>query len=475
MWKKLLSVLLIVCLLGAFAQPVAFALDEEAPVRGEWSAAGHASLANEMTGLKNANVIKAISEACDSRAYLQPHPANAGIANPKDFAYRGCNAYHAIGNYIASARYLYALARYYKYGTSMNAAAFDAALTGLGRSYEATNREDIDSDIRYMAQYCAALMPADMSYQERLATTAFGMLFHLLGDIYAHRTVVPVSSVSVTDRRSYGTGFGGNEGKFFVMSDFRTDCPAHRVGSSEAYRAHRSELYTAAMQAKEEGFFPFALAFARFLFYAVFGRLFAGKQTFTFTAEDDLRLLQLAVNIPQNTASLCGGEPCWYVMQRIAQLGVLQFKDIKYFLNDGSYKTAQAYYEDQAPDDTFYPVRYDAARAVMQQFVTDFGANRAFNPTNFLPIYTEQMRAARLRVDCLYNYLKQTNSVLDAQTNAILRASWWKNRDDSLFEYSTIVYNGSYFIDPAAYLPGEKPAYDTVIPQIAMTAEDFYV
>ncbi len=474
MWKKVLSVLLIVSVLSALAQPAVFAQDADAVVRGEWSAAGHAALADTMVGLQNANVIKMISEACDSRVYLQRHPANAATANPKDYAYRGCNAYHAIGNYVASTRYLYALARFYKYGTAINFTAYDAALTGLGRSYEANNRLDIDSDIRYMEQYCTSSFPSGMSYQERLATTAFGMLFHLLGDIYAHRTVVPVSSVSVTNSKEYGTGYGGNEGRYFVMRDFRTDCPTHRNGSAEAYRAHRHELYETAMQAREEGFLQFMLLFTRFLFYALFGRLLGG-QAYTFSAEEDMQLLQLATNIPQNTSSLCGGEPCFNTMQRIAQLGVLQFKDIKYFLNDDSYKAAQAYYEDQAPDNTFYPWRFEAARAVMQQFVTNFNANAAFNPANFLPIYTEQMRAFRLKVDCLYNYLRQTNSALDTQTNAILRANWWSGRDDSLFEYSTIVYNGSYFIDPATYLPGEKPAYDTVVPQIGMTAEDFYL
>ena len=472
MWKKLLAVLLITALLAVYAQPAASAQED---VRGAWASAGHAALADEMTGLANADVIKAISEACDSRVYLQAHPANAGITNTKDYAYRGSNAYHAIGNYVAAARYLYALARFYQYGTAVDFNAFDAALTGIGRSYEATNRQDIDSDIQYMVQFCAPLLPADMPQRERLATAAFGMLFHLLGDIYAHRAVVPVSAVSVTDRTSYGTGSGGNEGKYFVLSDFRTTCSDHRPAGGEAYRAQRHALLEEAMQAMGEGFFPFALAFARFIFYAIFGRLFTTETPYTFTAEDDLKLLQLAVNIPQNSGSLCADAPCFYAMQRIAQLGVLQFKDVKYFLNDSRYSAAQAYYEDQAPGNAFYYRRYEVARAVMQQFVTDFGANRAFNPENFLPIYTEQMRAYRLRLDCLYNYLKQTNKALDTQTNAILRASWWQSRGDSLFNYTTIVYNGSYFIDPATYLSGEKPDCATVLPQNGMTAEDFYV
>ncbi len=473
MWKKVLSVLLIVSVLLALAQPAAFA--EEGVVRGAWSSSGHASLADSMIGLQNADVIKAISEACDSRAYLQSHPANIGTANAKDFAYRGSNAYHAIGNYVASARYLYALARFYKYGTAVNFTAFDKALTGIGRSYEQNNRMDIDSDIQYMVQYCETLFPSGTAYTERLATAAFGMLFHLLGDIYAHRTVVPVSAASVTDCTAYGTDSGGNQGRYFVKRDFRTSCGVHPSGADEAYRTHRHELFEAATQAMGEGFFPFIAAFAQFLFYAVFGRLFAEEQPYAFTQEDDLQLLQLATNIPQNTGSLCGGAPCYYAMQRITQLGVLQFKDIKYFLNDDRYKSAQAYYEDQAPDNTFYPCRFEVARAVMQQFVTDYASNRAFNPENFLPIYTDAMRAYGLRLDCLYNYLRQTNAALDTQTNAILRAYWWNSRGDSLFRYTTIVYNGSYFIDPAAYLPGEKPAYDTPVPQIGMTAEDFYL
>ena len=473
MMKKLLSVLLVVSFLLALAQPAVCA--EDGVVHGAWSAAGHAALADSMVGLQNADVIKAVSEACDSRAYLQAHPANAGISKPKDYPYRGCNAYHAIGNYVASARYLYALARFYQYGTPVDFAAFDAALTGIGRSYEATNRQDIDSDIQYMIQFCEPLFPVNMPYRQRLATVAFGMLFHLLGDIYAHRTVVPVSAASVTDRTSYGTGSGGNEGKYFVKKDFRTSCAAHPSAADETYRAHRHELFEAATQAMGEGFFPFVAAVARFLFYAVFGRLFTEDVPYTFTNEDDLQLIRMATNIPQNASSLCEGEPCYWAMQRITQLGVLQFKDIKYFLNDSSYKTAQAYYEDQSPENVFYLRRYEVARAVMQQFVYDYGANRAFNPENFLPIYTDAMCAYRLRLDCLYNYLKQTNQALDTQTNAILRAYWWQNRGDSLFHYTTIVYNGSYFIDPAAYLPGEQPVYDTPLPQNGMTAEDFYL
>ena len=141
--RKLLAVLLIISLLTVCVQPIACAQSPDADVRGAWSTAGHSALADAMTGLANADVIKVISEACDSRAYLQSHPANAGITNAKDFKYRGSNAYHAIGNYVAAARYLYALARFYQYGTPVDFTAFDAALTGIGRSYEPTNRQDI--------------------------------------------------------------------------------------------------------------------------------------------------------------------------------------------------------------------------------------------------------------------------------------------------------------------------------------------
>ena len=472
MWKKFLSVLLIVSVLVALAQPAVFAQDEDLIVSGAWSTAGHAALANAMVGLQNADVIKAISEACDSRAYLKTHPANVGTANAQNYPYRGCNAYHAIGNYVASARYLYALARFYQYGTTVDFTAFDAALTGLGKSYEANNRLDIDSDIQYMLRFCESMMPADLSYRQRLATVAFGMLFHLLGDIYAHRSVVPTTSVSVTNRTSYGAGSGGNENKYFVMSDFRTSCSVHRMSADKAYSARRDELMGEMQQAMGKGIFQFLTAFWQYLIYVLFGRMSAGEKIRAFTAEDDQQLLQLAVNIPQNKGSLCGGVPCYYAMERIAQLGVLQFKDIKYFLNDDNYKTAQAYYEDKAPDGTFYAYRYEVTRAVMQQFVSDYLADKAFNPENFLPVYTEQMRAYGLRIDCLYNYLKQTNKALDPVLNNILRKSWWQSRGDSLFRYSTIVDNGVYFIDPATYPAGAKPAYDST--KSGKTAEDYY-
>lgn len=475
MLKKLLAVLLAAALFAVYAQPTAGAQDPDADVFGAWSAPAHAALADAVTNLPNADVIKAISAACDSRVYLNQHPANAGVVNAADYVYRGSNAYHAVGNYVTAARYLYALAQFYQNGTPIDFAAFDAALTGYGRSYEATSRQDIDSDIQYMTLYCTSMTPG-MTQRQRLATAAFGMLFHLLGDLYAHRAIVPTSSVTVTDRTDYGTGSGGNEGRYFVLSDFRAACSAHAPqDSGEAYRARRHALFEEATQAMAEGAFPFALAFGRFLLYAIFGRLFTTEQAHEFTPEEDQQMLRLAVNIPQNIGTLCGGKPCVCAMQRIAQLGVLQFKDIKYFLNDSRYKAGMTYYEDQSPGNAFYYRRYEVARAVIQAFVTDFNAKKAFNATNLLPIYTAQMCAYRLKLDCLYNYLKQTTQALDAQPSAILRASWWQNRSDSLFDYTTIVYNGSYFVDPATYPAGDKPVYTTVFPQNGKTADSFYL
>ena len=285
---------------------------------------------------------------------------------------------------------------------------------------------------------------------------------------------MPTSAVSVTNRTGYGSGSGGNEGKYFVKSDFRAACSEHGSG----YRARRSELLNEAIQALQSGFLPFLFALGHFVLFAVFGRLLYSSESVdvTGTAETDAALLQIALDIPKTRSQLCGGAPCFGAMKRIAELGVLQFKDVKYFLADGSYTAARAYYEDQAPDNAFYLRRWDVAKSVVQQFVSDYAANRPFNPENFLPIYSEKMCGYYLKLDQLYNYLRDTNQTLDWQTNAFLKAGYWQSRNDSLFNYTTIVQNGTYFIDPATYPPTDQPAYSTVFPaNSAQSAEQFYL
>ena len=97
----------------------------------------------------------------------------------------------------------------------------------------------------------------------------------------------------------------------------------------------------------------------------------------------------------------------------------------------------------------------------------------AFKPIQLLPRSTEtntNIKNYWLKLDCFYNYLKDFDP-----NSSVLKGNTWSNKSHSLFHYTTIIYNGNYFIDPDTYIDGEKPIYySTVFPQYNLSYIDFY-
>ncbi len=103
----------------------------------------------------------------------------------------------------------------------------------------------------------------------------------------------------------------------------------------------------------------------------------------------------------------------------------------------------------------------------------------AFKPIQLLPRSTEtntNIKNYWLKLDCFYNYLKNfDDSCPSNQKSVLLTKDYWDSVEDILFRYTTIIYNGNYFIDPDTYIDGEKPIYySTVFPQYNLSYIDFY-
>ena len=335
------------------------------------------------------------------------------------------------------------------------------------------------------------------------------MFFHVLGDIYAHRTVVPPSSVTVTNRTSHGSGTGGNEGLYFVVDDFKKDCGKHVASVSDVvnseYTSTRNERWAAVKVAKG---LDKIVPFFQWLDWILNGKSKLNKK-YSSLKESlqtaiDVNLLQLATNIPSNAkygelSESTGGGSCYGALKRIAGLGVLQFKDIKYFLggynNDESkqtddYSDNQPYYEDQAPGNEFYKRRYYAAKAATRQYCSDYyGSVQGGTINDFLPYYLLPLSEASgtniksfcLKLDQYYNYLKAYDS-----GSSVLKRSTWSGTGYSLFNFTTIMIEypdkdgnevETYFIDPSTYPDNHKPLYHaSVFPEgTGLTADDFYV
>ena len=473
------------------ASPVDNFFNEDCYVDGQWSKDGHEGLA-QYTSITDLQLIKKVSFQCDYPKYLKDISSNTGIVNPSNYKYKGSASYHGVGNYIATARLLYTIARYYKYGINYNANSFTPL---LGLSEKTTGEKNINNivniDIPKMIHHFEA------TTNEKRSVIVMGMLFHLLGDVYAHRSIVPVSSIDYENRTEYGNGINGNEGLYFVVNDFEPDCGFHifydnyHIEEETTEKPVSSEdLINAISNVIESiGTEKIALRITE-LFKMFFYYIFNIPITVTYTHSktlrgsqivNDVELLQMAQNIPQYAANnlMCHiSRGCFGALKRLAGLGVLQFKDIKYFLkNDNNYANAQRYYEDQAPGNEFYRRRYLVSGEAIGNVFTDLLSNSPFQPANLLPIYTPNLNQFYLKLDQLYNYLKDTNKILDTTTNSVLKYSYWSERTDSLFNYTTIISNGKYFIDPNTYETNHKPKYYTsVFPGgTGKTANSFYL
>ena len=405
--------------------------DEDVFVEGLWSTEGHNDLIQGSYDLKSYNIrfpyyVKAVSLYCDKE---QPT----------------VNALHGNSNYIVAAKLLYEIAANYKVGTPgfsylnyrydlrdvLGPSFYDSLISAIGNALNYYRSDSIyvalDQDLNYFPKPFPAGITNFVSVSQKRSTIVFGMLFHLLGDIYAHRTVVPPSSLSVLNADYHdGTGSIHNQGLYFVESDFTPDCGNH-IGNSQ------------------------------------------------FNLDYDLALL--AKNVPHNATNhlICNNqESCYGAMKRIAGLGILQFKDIKYFLSGfdlktDDYKDNQRYYEDRPgyigpnSNNGFYARRYKLARDVTKHYFNNFydciyvpGTPRdddivPFLPYYMLPVYSD-IHSFKIKIDQFYNYILDFHS-----SSSILCQSTWSNNNDSLFYYTTIIYNNSYYIDPATY-PDDDPS-----------------
>ena len=376
----------------------------DAYVTGAWSASGHDGLADNYYGSASHNIrfpllVKRVSATMDDQ-----------MSSDK--------LLHAVSNYVASAELLFEIARNYKTQgvsefTHMNYRRSIASV--LGTSEYDTLMNDITRALSIFSANTTAVDNADRqlgatnftSVSEKTSTIVYGMFFHLLGDIYAHRTVVPPQSVQVTTSTAHGSGAGGNDGLYFVQSDFITDCGAHTGEGggdvSALYSTKLSQLWNEIFTS--EGIM-ILIAVVKWFGFLLLGRFLlslqgAGGSSDT-QAQLDAALLQSAVNLPSNAANgrMCRSRStCCGAIMRLAGMGVLQFKDIKYALNgieeynangtrSAALRTNWNYYEDQAPSNVFYNRRYVLAKAVTKHYFEDFYASvRGGEIREFSPYY----------------------------------------------------------------------------------------
>ena len=519
---------------------------EDVYVKGCWNDAEHEYITKYYYDTTNFNIripqtVKRVSKTTDLKNYFTKNKYYKGYGDSLWF--------HAIGNYVVMAKLLYEIAVNYKvkgvdeFTHDANTNLFDgyydvskcyryddfAELLGKKANYKRimlniTDMLDFyDSDTVSVDDSLKDMGATDfVSVSEKTSTIVFGMFCHLIGDIYAHRTVVSPLSTATESCTSKGSGEGGNQGLYFIKSDFLNDCGEHeaelekkehvgtvsRVPSAAEVIDALIKLILSKGKDSEK-----VSRFVTLFFSYIFG-IPAVYETITSTTYSDTpqrkidevllnqaqRIPSIAKNESENGTHFCTqygkfSYPCYGILKRVAALGVLQFKDIKYFLkeyvaNPDLCSNTQKYYEDPTLDNMFYKRRFLAAKAATLLYCTDFYNSTTatgivtFKPVYLLPTSTDNgtnIKKYRLKLDWYYTYLKKFDDICsESNKSRVLRKEYWDSVNDNLFYYTTIWHNSCYFIDPDTYTDEEREwlAYPNEVFKIGEShkkATDFYL
>lgn len=181
--------------------------DDVELVEGRWSSVGHEGLVDYANAYKDMEVgfttdeLLIIKDAC---AKVD------GIFDPKTneeksiyyFRTATKNVLHGRYNYVATMRYLFRVCRSVYESSEGTTVASCCNLYSYSPytdypDYDVSIRDNLKSAIQYMAAADTPIEnPSGISWQKKRGLRILGMLMHVVGDTYAHKTKVPVSSIS---------------------------------------------------------------------------------------------------------------------------------------------------------------------------------------------------------------------------------------------------------------------------------------
>jgi len=337
--------------------------NDENYVNGMWSALGHDEIIGDSfyVGANDNNIqtMKKVSALIDTGNWT----------NQKRL--------HGAGNYVKTFRYLFDVAKGYRYTSGYNHTTYAPSyystsvttpVTQVHTADENNIRDSLRGLITEMfGQNC--VRSGSTFVKPTTATDKYwvvlGILAHFVGDLYAHRTIVPYEAVSGTNPLTKsGTKFGS------------TDFPARKI-------------------------IPWHPA---------------GNNSF------DIDLMK---DVLYNTPSC----KCWGCFQRTCELGVMGFSKIKYYANSNG-----SWYEDFYGTGYFYARRLRAAKNVLwQNYAMIYYNDQPFDTWFLLPgIYGNEAQL-ELKLDLLWQYS------YDYERSSGIYQGWLRNSGD--YRYTTFLCN----------------------------------
>ena len=352
------------------------ATDEPLDAQPMWLVPGHNSIHSEVLGANHPHLqlVNQVSARLDRYPYRggdRPHTAR----------------YHAHENYLATLWYLFAIARAYLHTP-------DYTHVGFRPSFIANTAhvEGMERDITALFTEFGATTP------ELRAWTVMGMVAHLVADIYAHRTIVPLEAAQ--------QGLYAGEG--FHARRFRAiDFPEVSIWNR----------------------------LLRVIFQLDFDHTCGGIITNRVPRDDASIMSDM-----QRQGQAARRRGCWACAERAIELQVLEFRDVKHVIANpdatvtfpnGTRGPLWHFYEDYTGAGAFYPERIRQSVFALQHVVNAFVNNGVFSSYWLVPSNVNNPRSAadNLVLDFLVDHTRTT--MPDAgwlqQPRYFARSTFWCN------------------------------------------------
>lgn len=181
--------------------------DDVELVEGRWDSAGHKDLVekgNDLSGLQvglTADELRIIKDACARVDGFIDHGVNEEVSM-YHFRTATKNVLHGKYNYVSTMRYLFRVCR--KIYDSPEGTTVSSCCNAYSYNPH-TDKADLDRSIpgslRAAIQYMTSadiqiVNPSGISWQKKRGLRVLGMLMHVVGDTYAHKTKVPLRALN---------------------------------------------------------------------------------------------------------------------------------------------------------------------------------------------------------------------------------------------------------------------------------------
>lgn len=157
-----------------------------------------------------------------------------------DHTYQTTQHLHGLHNYVKGLKFLYKCSRYLKMGKDQET-AIQLAKSGAG--IDTSNTHDVA-----LVKQTRNLLNTDYGYIDNTTSTAknykvLGFAMHLVGDTYAHRTIVPAYTVSGTNPKNRKDSGGKAGVARFGSSDFKSSSENPDAPSDDQLMKWAKEAY----------------------------------------------------------------------------------------------------------------------------------------------------------------------------------------------------------------------------------------